>query len=175
MSLSTPISIADAANQIGTHLDEWAQTRGGYAKVLANLKHVWEEIVLLQDTPRILIVFMGDRVRGRQSLDRDYRVYRRWSVVIVRGHGFKSGMTERVGNSEAFYNDVETIRDRVRVMLGISEEFPVDYVSCEPLSSVMKGGDVANAFGDGFILRFETSNDIPEILRDIPEETEVIL
>lgn len=164
MSLPAPISVADAANQIGRHLDEWAQAHGGYAKVLPNMRHLWEELQILAGTPKLLIVYGGDRTRGRQSLDRDYRVYRRWSVAVIRGHGFRSAMTEQAGDGAAFYNDVETVRDLVRVMLGISEEFPVDYIGCEPLPSIMKG-DVANAFGDGFQLRFETSNDIPAIYR----------
>lgn len=162
MSLSMPVSVSDQANIMVAHLTNWAEPRGGYAKVMANMRHLWEELIILTDKPRLLLVFAGEEARGNQAIDRDYRVDRTWNVAIVRGHGFRNLMSDPQGDVEPFYQNVEDVRDHVRVLLNISEEFPVEYRGMEPLPSLLDK-KVNSAFGDGYLLKFSTANDIPAI------------
>jgi hypothetical protein len=169
MSLPKPITIANEADLIKAQLETYAKPRGGTVKVLANMRHLWEEIFLLTDAPRILICYTGETARGeyaggtRTAL---HRVDRSWQVVVMRGHGFNNLLPGgEVAGKEDFYDSVETVRDGCRVLQTISEEFPVNYKSIRPLPSAAPTA-VANVFMDAFVIEFDTANDIPIINAD---------
>lgn len=172
MSLAVQITIANAANLLKQHLDLWANPRGGTVKVMANLRHLWEEVFVVAETsaPRILICYTGEIPRGGVTSNTLYRVDRQWMVVVVRGHGFKNLMAEPEGESEIFYDSVETIRDLIRVLLNISDEEEVPnivYKGIKPLPS-LGPTPTANVFLDAFSIEFTTANDIPAVTATAP-------
>lgn len=171
MSLPAPISITNQANMLGKWLDEWVAPRGGVTKILANTRHLWEEIYgqSTDSQPRVLIIYMGEDSRGgfneRNTL---HRVDRQWSVVVMRGHGFDNAMNKtEPGIQTTFYDDVETIRELIRCLTSMSEEEPIDYKAIRPLPGVAQP-NMANVFLDGYSIEFSTANDIPAITRLAP-------
>jgi hypothetical protein len=153
-------------------LNEWVEPRGGYTKVLASPKHLWEEIYKTGDeAPRVLICFNGEKSRGDfKQANTLHRVDREWLVAVLRGHGFKNLMAEGEGVSgspgviDPFYKDVQILRDRCRVMINITEEAPPDYKGMEPIPSIAPYGPSGNVFIDGYAIRFSVASDIPAIL-----------
>ena len=168
------MAISMQAQLIGAWLDDWAAPRGGKTKVLANIRHLYEEVYSMsQDqAPRILICFMSADARGgfneRNTLDREDR---QWTVVVLRGHGFRHpGVSEATpGLPTAFYDDVEEIRNRCRRLIGISSE-PIDYKGIKPLPGIAQPG-TANIFLDGYSVEFSTATDIPAITATAPGQT----
>jgi hypothetical protein len=171
--LASPPSIKKQAQMIGTWLfNSFAKPRGcrsDQVKIMANMRHLWEEIYnRTKDEPTILIVWNGEKSRGGfNQANTLHRVDRRWIVVILRGHGFKNLLPNPDANPEIqeedFYDSVEILRDKIRVMLSISEEFPIDYVGIDPMPGVPALGNAGNAFIDGFSVSFSCANDIPGI------------
>jgi hypothetical protein len=165
MSLNRPPSIKEQAGIIQQVMAEYTDPRGGYAKVLANQRHLWEELVDPNiEKPRVLIIYNGESSRGGfNQANTLHRVDRQWMVVVVQSHGFKNMMTEGV---EPFYDSLETIRELLRGILNISEEFPIDYKSIKPLPGVAQT-NTANVFLDAFSIEFSTANDIPALDSDL--------
>lgn len=165
MPLDQPITITQAANAIGYWLEAWAEPKGGKVKVMMNMAHLWEEIYEVNDAPRILICYNGEVSRGGfPHANVLHRVDRQWIVVVMRGHGFKNLAAEAQGSIEAFYDSVEAVRDRLRVMGSITEEFPIDYKSTKPLPNAGRVGPSGNVFLDAYAIEFSTANDIPRVL-----------
>lgn len=169
MSLPYPITIANEADLIKQQMESYAKPRGGTVKIMANMRHLWEEIFQADDAPRILICYNGETARGEYAGGQRTnlrRVDRSWQVVVMRGHGFKNLLP---GNEEAgkedFYTSVETVRDGCRALLTISEEFPVNYKSIRPLPNAAPT-QIANIFMDSYVIEFDTANDIPIINSD---------
>lgn len=157
-------------------LEEWAIPRGGYVKVLANMRHLWEEIFLDAEKPRILICFTGETSRGGFNVANTlHRVDRQWMVAVIKGHGFDNLMSVGQGQEDTpdsidpFYKDVQSVRDLLRVMLNITEEPPIDYRGMDALPSVAPYGQNANVFLDGYGIKFSTANDIPAITTINPD------
>lgn len=164
MSLPALLSIANEAKLIEAKLTEWAEPRGGVVKIMANMRHLWEEVVnpnLLEEKPRLLVCYEGETPRGGpQAANVLHRVDRQWKVVVLRGHGFTSLVAEGDATQpEAFYDSVETIRDLIRCMASITEERPVQFTGIRPLPNVGPG-QTANVFMDAFSVEFSTANDI---------------
>lgn len=178
MSLPLPISISDGINMVGEHLSLWAEPLGGKVKVVANTRHLWEEIYACatSDSPQILLCFLSERVRGGADRRKMTRVDRSFWAVIMRGHGFRNKMAkdDEGGGSampDDFYTACEQVRDQIRVILSISEEFPVEYVGMEPLPGVAVPG-TANVFLDAYRIEWRTANDIGAIGTQAPELSE---
>lgn len=176
MSLAAPITAKEEALLLLARLTAWAEPYGADVKVVANERHVWEEVYNLsgEDRPRVLIVFTGETARGGfNHQDDQHRVDRQWKVILIRGHGFKNQMADgasdqsQVPDAAAFYDVLESLRDAVRVALDISEEFPVNYKGMAPLPNVAPGQG-ANAFLDAMVIQFSTANDIPVV--ELPSE-----
>ena len=172
MSLPAPISITDQANMIGQYLDEWAQPLGGSAQIAANMRHLWENILdhakKEERAPLIIICFNGEKSRGAfAQANTMHRVDRDWCVVVMRGHGFKNKIAKSDDTSDDFYTACETIRDRCRVLMSISEEFPVDYKAMRPLPGIAVPG-AANVFIDAYEISFSTANDLYAVVNEAP-------
>ena len=179
MSLPAHFKISTEANNIKAHLDAWVTPRGGYVKIMANLAHMWEELLAPKPQPRVLIAYTGENARGGfDNANTLNRVDRQWAVIVVRGHGFKNLVAEADPNkeptdtanpqqdqSEAFYDAIETIRDIIRTMQNVSEEWPVDFKSIKPMPSVA-ANPTANVFMDAIKIEFSTANDLPAVIED---------
>lgn len=166
--------ISTVALMILAQLEPWAKDRGGYAKVVENESHLWEELLAnspVDQRPRVLIMSLGEKARGeyeggeRTAME---RVDRSWMVVVMRGHGFKNlsvvgeGQPQTPGAIEPFSDSLETIRDGIRVLAGISEERPINYKGTRPIPGIGQT-QVANIFLDCRAIEFDTAADIPAI------------
>ena len=168
-------TVKEDLKAIEAQLLTYAKPRGGTVKVMANMRHLWEEIYnngVLDENPRILIAWEGETARGEYAGGQKtklHRVDRNWIVVVMRGHGFKNLMTESKGQPgtpgyyEDFADSVETIRDGCRVMSNLTCEDLVDYKGCAPMPNVGPTNN-ANIFLDAMAIKFSSAADIPEIL-----------
>ena len=152
-------------------LNAWVQPRGGYTKILASPKHLWEEIYKTgEDMPRVLICFNGEKSRGSfTQANTLHRVDREWLVAVLRGHGFKNLMAEGTTAAQTataidpFYKDCQILRDKCRVLVNITEEPPIDYKGMEPIPSIAPYGASGNVFIDGYAIKFSCASDIPAV------------
>lgn len=162
------VSISDQANIYGTWLHQWAQPLGGSVLIVYNMRHLWEKIAEHSQqkdrAPLILICFNGERSRGSEQLRNSlHRVDRDWIVVVLRGHGFESRPSkDRSTQTDDFYTDCETIRDRIRMVRSGMAEFPCDYKGMQPLPGVAIP-NIANVFVDAYQIMFVTANDIKAV------------
>lgn len=171
MSLPARIKISDQANTLANWIDQWMTPYKGSVEVMANLRHLYEAVfgMGVNNAPKALICYNGETARGgfdeRNTLD---RVDREWVVVLLRGHGFRNAMSrQEPGQEIAFYDAVEQLREIIRRVTSISEEFPIDFKSIRPLPGVAQP-NAANVFLDGYAIEFTTANDIPKITKVAP-------
>lgn len=168
MSQVSP-TIKENAAVIKQQLESYAHPRGGHVKVVANMRHLWEEIYQVSDSPRILICYTGENARGEYAGGQRtnlHRVDRQWTVVVIRGHGFNDINPARTQEIEDFYDSVETVRDGIRVLADyLSAEDFVDYKTIRPLPGIAPT-QTANVFMDAYAIEFATAADIPEIKED---------
>lgn len=165
--LAAPVTIDQQAIALATHLDSTvAQARGGLVRVAESMWHLWEDILSAYNEPRIVVVCTGEIPRGSfQEQDIWGRVDRQWTIAVIRGHGFRNLLTQEDGNPpavETINATIEAVREAVRAMTGISEEFPINYKGWEPIPAVARPG-TANVFTAGALLRFSSANDLPVV------------
>lgn len=164
--LAEPITIWEQATQIKDWLGEWADAHGGECRVMANMRHLWEEAVnAMNAKPRLLVCFNGETVRGGKESNWLHRVDRTWVCAVIRGHGgfTRKNLETGIGETIPFYEVLEFVRDRIRVILSISEEMPIEYRAMRPTPGFAVPG-ATNVFIDGFVIEFATANDIPNIV-----------
>jgi hypothetical protein len=161
--------ISYQANIIANQLNVWAQARGGTAVVVSNLRDLWQQAAQSSQKPIIYVCYMGENPRGSfQLASITHRVDRQWTVCIKRGRGFTAVRGDTLSTTtsvDPFYDNAEEARDLIRVLLGISEEFPLDYKGMKPMQL---GGQVI----DAYLIEFSTANDLPEVvltLSDSPQ------
>jgi len=172
--LFSPMGYAKAqisyqANIIANQLNVWAQARGGTAVVVSNLRDLWQQASQSSQKPIIYVCYMGENPRGSfQLASATHRVDRQWTVCIKRGRGFTAVRGDTLSQTKGvdpFYDNAEEARDLIRVLLGISEEFPLDYKGMKPMQI---GGQII----DAYLIEFSTANDLPEVvltLSDSPQ------
>ena len=165
------LTISDQANMIAEQCDLWAGPKGGKVKIMANTRHLWEEIYghAVDGNPKVLVCFNREKSRGSEQLRNNlHRVDRNWLVVVMRGHGFENKMAKTtMGQTDDFYSHCEELRDRLRIIISITEEVPIDYVGMGPLPGVAVPG-MANVFLDAIQIEFNTANDIQEVVMTDP-------
>ena len=159
--LAQPPSISQQAQQIVDLLKPYAQKSGGFADVVSNLQMLWAQASMANDRPRILVCYNGEQIRGDFAVAAfNHRVDRQWIVAITRGRGWNinrgDSLYKTAGNADPFYDVVEEVRELIRTMVGISEEWPLDYKRLSPMAS-------GNKALDSYAIEFSTANDIPGI------------
>jgi len=168
MSLANPPNILTQSAHIGQALEAWASPRGGLVMILPSMGKLWEKAYEATEKPLLLVCFEREVARETLRTPALHRVDRQWVVVVIRGkNGFKDVLAEARDNQPEFYKDVEAVRDVLRVILTISEEFPILYKSLEAIR-VQARPDVSAVFLDGYAIRFSTANDIPAIILEAP-------
>jgi hypothetical protein len=172
MPLVPPPTIEQQANIIGLACKDFVDPRGGKVELMENMRKLWEEVYKISSSqePRILVCFNGETSRGAFSIaNTQHRVDRSWIVVILRGKGFNAatasarGIGDKEGVTESFLSSVETLRDKLRVILNISEEFPIDYKGIKPLPGIAPS-NAGGVFIDGYSIEFSTANDLLDVL-----------
>ncbi len=173
LHLAAPPKISAQAEALRTYLLNYTQIHGGDVKVMHNPRHLWEEVFSVASgsgisanaaAPRLLICYMGERSRGGfNQANTLHRVDREWTVTVLMGHGFKNNVSEPTRNAPMPFLDViEDLRDGIRVMLNLSEEFPIDFKTVQPLPGAGPSPQI-NVFMDGYVITFSTANDIPAV------------
>lgn len=169
--LTPPPTIAQQTNIIGLQCKDFADPRGGKVELMENMRKLWETVydVSSSQEPRVLVCFNGETSRGAFAVaNTQHRVDRSWIIVILRGKGFTAATTEAKGFgntdgvTEPFLKSIETLRDMIRVILNVSEEFPLDYKGMKPLPGVAPTNS-GNAFIDGYSLEFSSANDLLDV------------
>jgi hypothetical protein len=155
MKISTQLEVLRVA------LDAWASPLGGTAVAVPNLKELWNQASMSSQKPRLLICYMGEKIRGPfADASVAGRVDRQWTVAITRGRGFASmrgdTLKQQVGNVEAFADSVEACRDLIRNLEGVSQEWPMEYKSIKPMQ-------LGNLVVDGYLIEFSTANDLDKL------------
>lgn len=163
MSLAQPITISEEAVILKNALDAWAVQYGGSARVVSNLRDMWEQASTSSQTPNILVCYNGEVSRGTFSqIATWHRVDRQWIVAVTRGRGYYlsrgDSLAEKSSVEMPLYDVIESVRDLIRSCTNISEETPtVDYKSIKPMQ-------LGNLVVDGYQIEFSTANDIPSNL-----------
>jgi len=161
MPLPAPISISQQAQNIVDVLRPYAETSGGVAEVVSNLRELWAQAAMSSDRARILVCYNGEQSRGDFSVANvNHRVDRQWIVAVTRGRGWNSkrgdSLYKTVGSTDPFYDVVEEVRELLRTITNISEEFPIDYKRISPMTS---GNKALDSYG----IEFSCASDIPTI------------
>ena len=164
--LVKPPAISAQCQQIVDVLKPYATKSGGFADMVSNLQMLWAQASMADDRPRILVCYNGENLRGDFSVASfNHRVDRQWIVAVTRGRGWSANrgdsLYKTVGNADPFYDVVEEVRELIRTMIGISEEFPLDYKRISPMSS-------GNKALDSYAIEFSTANDVPAIVFNNP-------
>jgi hypothetical protein len=169
VSLPEPISITAEAKLLEALLAGWASARGGAVKIMANPRHLWEEVreIAMQTNqagPRMLICYKGERKKESGRLGTlARRVVRDWGLVVMRGHGFKNLMAEQSAEMP-FYDALEEVRSLIITSVNLSdaEHGMVDYKGIMSLP-MLAPSPSSNVFLDAFEIQFSTDNDIKTI------------
>lgn len=162
MALAAPITINDQLCQIRDWLTIYAAPLGGSVAIVSNLLDLWNQSSQNSQFPTIYVMYNGESSRGSfGDIAPWHRVDRQWIVRVKRGRGYFSQRGDSLANSSGtetpFVAIVEQVRDKLRCMLGISEELPtIDYKSIKPV----RLGDLVM---DCFDIEFSTANDVPAI------------
>ena len=139
-------------------LNDWEQKRGGVARVVPNLKQLYLQSAINQDSLRILIAFGGTRKRSSFSIQNKMRREDCiWKVAVTKGDALSADrgdfLVESTANSDPFLYEVATVRDLCINIPGISVESPNDYDDIKPLEL----GDMVMA---GYMITFSAAHDV---------------
>lgn len=168
MAASAQFQISAQANFIAGELLAWAQTMGGDAQVVSNLKDLWMQASQSSQKPIIYVCYGGETAWSSNSniSALTHRVSRNWIVAVKRGRGFVaqrgSTLSNQIGNAVPFYDAVEHIRDLCRAMLGISQDMGNDFAAIKPMSM---GAQVI----DAYTIEFSVKSDLPTIVMTTDE------
>jgi hypothetical protein len=153
------MTIAEQMSALRDTLDPWANQNGGKAFVASDMVHLWEIAWAKPDSPRVIICYMGEDIRGDFSLAASlHRVDRQFSVMMTRGRGFNpdrgDSLTDQRGTARPLFDLVEEAREIIRAIIGISEELPVDY---KGVRTVQLGDQII----DAYMIEFSCATDLP--------------
>lgn len=132
------------------------QSVDGACVMVSNTREMWQLASNDSQKPIIYVCWGGeDPWSSNANISAvTHRVNRSWILGVKQGRGFKSNRGESL---KGFIPFVEQVRDTMRSMLGISEDFGNDYSGIKPWS---QGSLVI----DGYLITFGTKNDLPNIL-----------
>jgi hypothetical protein len=155
------MKISTQLEELRLRLEEWATPLGGVASAVSNLRELWNQASLSTQKPRVMVCYMGERIRGPfADAAIAGMVDRTWNVAITRGRGFSSSrgesLTKTVGNMDPFPDSVEAVRDIIRNVEGISQEQPIDFKGIKPIQ-------LGNLVIDGYLIEFTTANILPTL------------
>ncbi len=165
------MKISQQAKAIVQGVNTWAQANGGSAVVAADLRHLWEIVRLQSASPRVIVCYDGERIRGDfEWASQAGRVDRRFIVALTRGRGLNlsrgDNLAETLQASRPLFDLLEELRDVIRCLRDISVE-DVMYTGVDSMT-------IADVLADGYMIKFMVAADLPEIVTQ-PENTEEIL
>lgn len=161
MPVSAKHQISAIATFIRDHLLLWAQDKAGTCVIVHSLTELWEQAAQSSQKPILYVCYAGETPWGEYNTRAlTGRVKRNWIVVLKFGRGLtvNRGDTLNKGSQNAapFYDWVDEVRDQIRSMLGISEDYGIDFNGIEPMK-------LAGQLLDAYQISFSTQNDLPKI------------
>jgi hypothetical protein len=142
---------------------------------MESLQHLWQYIIEADDAPTVLACQTGEKSRvygSKQNSDRSPTVDRDFTVAILRGHGFTTLMQTDKGvpaRKEMLVASIAALRDTVRSLTGISEEWPLHYMGWDALGPIARPQS-ANVFVAGALIKFSTCNRLGEVAYDTQQQ-----
>lgn len=155
------MKIKDMMGLIWTALDRWAQDNAGGAYIASDLEHAWRLCQSNTNTPRVIIVYAGENIRGDFSVAAiNRRVDREFSVVVSRGRGLQidraQTLTDPANNARPLFDLVEEVRDICRNLWATQfVEDPVDF------KNVLQW-DSRPYIVDAYCVNFSIADDLPD-------------
>ncbi len=138
------MSIANQLIAMRQALDGWAQAEGGAAVIAQDVVHMWEIALNDQDSPRCIIAYAGEDVRGDFNVgDVLGMVDRKFTILVTRGRGYEVDPGDAVvgldgiaaGNARPLVDLVEEARDTIRFLKldDAASESPIYFHSIAPM------------------------------------------
>lgn len=142
---------------IQSTLLDLANSVQGDCRRASNLRDFWQQVAQDSQTPLILICWGGEKPWSSNPniAAVTYRVTRKWLIGIKQGRGYDA---VRGDSQDNFLPFVEQVRDKIRSMVGVSEDIGMDYEGIEPWSM---GTQVI----DAYVISVTSKNDLPQILQ----------
>jgi len=157
------MSIAIQLQSIQAALNDFVTGQGGVVQIASDVVHMWEMAYAASSKLRVIVVCLGEDIRGPFSEAAAlHRVDRQFGVLVTRGRSFTTdrglGLVSNVQTAPPLFDMVATVRDLIRAMLNISVEFPVDYKGFNsfPLSEKM--------IMDAYLINFSCAVDLGAIV-----------
>jgi hypothetical protein len=127
----------------------------GNVAVVSNLLDLWNQSQQNSQSPMAFVCYMGETPwsGGGNVAAITHRVRREWVIRVKQGRGYTSNRGKTVLQ---FVDIVELVRDTIRAMFGVSEDYGVDFSGIKP---VRLGDQVIDCYD----VAFSTMNDLPPI------------
>lgn len=168
------MTIAEQAILIRDTLQDWTQESGGKSFVASSLAHMWETAYQKTDVLRVIVVYMGERIRGDFGIAAiEGRVDREWAVAVVRGRGFAADKQENlvgaVQNAQPLYELIDEAVDICRTIVPDADtcERPVDFKGVRPMQT-------GNASLDGYLIEFSIGTQRDQLVA-VPDDESAII
>ena len=157
----TDNQISNQLNFIADSISTLIQPYGGVCQVVDDENKMWTQAWQSSQKLIVYVTWGGDKPWGPMALAGvTHRVTREWILGIKRGEGYTAVRGDTFSKTTAvppFADMVDIIRNFVRGMIGISEDFGTDNVNVKKWS---QGAMVMS----GRLLTFTTQNDLQAVL-----------
>lgn len=161
MSNWTDGQISTMANFIADQIEGLIGPYGGISQVVDDEEMMWAQAYQSSQKLIVYVTWGGDVPYGTFNLAGiTNRVTRQWIIGIKRGRGFTSSRGDtfsKTTNTPPFADVVDGIRNFVRAMIGISQDYGTDNVIIKKWS---QGAQVMS----GKLLTFTTQADLPAVI-----------
>lgn len=166
------MTVKDQLLAIKSSLNDWAKNEGGTVEIAIDNSHMWEIGALDQTSPRVILCYEGEDVRGDfATADVTQRVDRRFNALVTRSRGYDAEVGIGLagidgaasGNSRPFYDLVEEARERIRfaVIDHPDNESPPYFHSIE---RAPYDGDMRVY---GYVLNFTIGTQLPDLMKQV--------
>jgi hypothetical protein len=160
-------SISFQLKSIAGYLSEWAKDQGGMVQICHDLNELWAAAHINSKTPRCILAFLGEDIRGDFAVAAACaRVDRHFVCVVTRARGMTqvrgATLVDQVGDSRPFYDLVEEARDIIRAIFfdpRVTEAMPTDPIDYKGISAFMVDNDIL----DSYKIDFSIGTQLPVI------------
>lgn len=168
------MTISEQAILIRDALQDWTKDSGGKSFLASSLAHMWETAYAKTDSLRIIVVYMGEQIRGEFGIAAlEGRVDRQWAVAVTRGRGFaadaQTNLTETVQNAPPLFELVDEAVDICRTIVPDADtcERPIDFKGVRTMQSL-------NPQIDGYLIEFSIGTQRDQLV-EVPDDQEAII
>lgn len=157
----TDSQISNQSSFIADQIAGLIEPFGGVCQVVDDENLMWMEAWKSSQNLIVYVTWTGDTPWGPVlNAALTHRVKRDWLVGVKRGRGYqpvRGDTFSRTTSVPPFADMVDMVRNFIRAMTGISEDFGVDNVTVTKWSQ-------GNLVMSGRLIRFSTQNDLPAVV-----------